>query len=312
MSVHYLTRDEWGAGPIGAGHAVPHSQFTGLAVHHTVMVMPDYDRDGFLHGDLDDIKRYMRQLQVARPDLGIEVPYSFVVFRGARDSDCVVAEGRGWGRTGAHTSGQNSSRYGVAYAGNASVDPATPGVIDGVRWVGAHLANPAGARPTIGHRDVKPTECPGHNLYARLGELQPPFTRTPAAPPTPVASEEDAVHTIQTAGQPVRLVVGGVVIGFPDQGTSDRVLAAYRKAGVLTTKPVVFEHKADHDLVLDRLIAQHELDAILAAASTTQLGESMVDVDAIRKNLGAGDGNVLRAPLVDIVREALRLADTGS
>lgn len=178
MGVRYLSREEWEAGPIGAGHAVPHSQFTGLAVHHTVMVMPDYDRDGFLNGDLDDICRYMRQLQVSRPDLGLEVPYSFVVFLGADDDDCVVAEGRGFGRTGAHTAGQNSSRYGVAFAGNASVTQVTDGVIEGIRWVGSALEDPGGARPTVGHRDLKPTECPGNTLYARLGELQPPFTRT--------------------------------------------------------------------------------------------------------------------------------------
>lgn len=216
MSVRYVSRDEWGAGPIGAGHAVPHSQFTGLAVHHTVMVMPDYDRDGFLHGDLDDIKRYMRQLQVSRPDLGIEVPYSQVVFRGARDGDCVVAEGRGFGRTGAHTAGQNSSRYGVAYAGNASTDPATDGVVDGIRWVGSKLANPAGARPTIGHRDVKATECPGNHLYARLDELQPPFNRTPEGEDD-MPSVDDLLtgmaKALGTPGHPLRHAFGEIVDG---------------------------------------------------------------------------------------------------
>lgn len=160
---------------------MPESQFVGLVGHHTVMVMGDYDHDGMTDGDLDDIKSYMRQLQTARPDLGNEVPYSFVVFPGADPADSVVAEGRGRGRTGAHTIDYNSTRYGVAYAGNASVDSITPGVIDGYRWVGATmLVDPIGAKPTFGHRDVYPTECPGNRLYPRLP--QPPFTLTKPDP----------------------------------------------------------------------------------------------------------------------------------
>lgn len=179
MAVTVLERTDWradgGATP-QAGYAAPHAQFKGLAIHHTVMVLDDYDRDGYARGDLDDIKRYMRTLQYARPDLGRDVPYSFVVFPGADPEDGIVAVGRGFGRTGAHTSGYNSSRYGVAFAGNASSERVTPGVLDAIRWVGSRLADPAGAARTFGHRDVKSTECPGHHLYARLGEIQPPFT----------------------------------------------------------------------------------------------------------------------------------------
>jgi hypothetical protein len=175
MAVTYLSRAQWGAGSLDAGRRAPHAQFVGLVVHHTVAVMPDWDRDGRRYGDLDDIKRYMRWLKTARPDLGPDVPYSFVVFEAARDSDCVVAEGRGFGVTGAHTSGFNSSRYGVALAGNSSIRPVTEGILSGYRWVGRRLANPAGAKPTIGHRDVKATECPGTSLYAALPQLQPPF-----------------------------------------------------------------------------------------------------------------------------------------
>jgi hypothetical protein len=176
MTVRVIGRSEWGGGSLRSGHKVDHAQFKGLVAHHTVMLMKDWDGDGHLRGDLDDIKRYMRQLQHARPDLGDEVPYSWVVFHGEHDADCVVAEGRGFGVTGAHTVGYNSSRYGVAYAGNASVDPITPGILSGYRWVGQRLADPIGAARTFGHRDVKSTECPGNNLYSQLHLIQPPFT----------------------------------------------------------------------------------------------------------------------------------------
>jgi hypothetical protein len=49
-------------------------------------------------------------------------------------------------------------------------------MLDGYRWVGRHLSNPSDAKPTIGHRDTKSTECPGSSMYAALPKIQPPFT----------------------------------------------------------------------------------------------------------------------------------------
>lgn len=195
MTITVIGRDDWGAGKLRAGKLIDHRNFTGLAVHHTVMVMADFDGDGHLRGDLDDIGRYMRQLQASRPDLGSEVPYSWVVFSGTAPADCVVAEGRGFGVTGAHTVGFNSTRYGVAYPGDASVETITPGVLEGIRWVGRHLADPAGAARTFGHRDIKATECPGDHLYAKLGQVQPPFT-----------TEEDDFMSALTDAQQLELL----------------------------------------------------------------------------------------------------------
>ena len=208
-NIVYLTREQWGGGPVRAGRSAPHSQFVGLVAHHTVFILPDYDRDGFTHGDLDDIRRYMRQLQQARPDLGPDVPYSFVVFEGAQPGDAVVAEGRGFSRTGAHTEGFNSTRYGVALAGNSSTRPVTEGVLAGYRWLGQRLHNPAGAQPTIGHRDTKSTECPGHSLYAALPQIQPPFT-DPA--PIHIPQEDDMVIMRRRTDRASVAVIGGKLI----------------------------------------------------------------------------------------------------
>ncbi|MCP3856062.1 MAG: N-acetylmuramoyl-L-alanine amidase, partial [Actinomycetia bacterium] len=129
------------------------------------------------HGDLDDIAAYMRRLQTVRPDLGPEVPYSFVVFAGDGPLDVVVCEGRGRGRTGAHTAGHNSTSYGVAYAGNTEDEPVTAGMEEGVRWVGrTMLDDPEGARPTAGHWQSKATACQGRNGKAVQDRQQPPFT----------------------------------------------------------------------------------------------------------------------------------------
>lgn len=230
MTVTVLERVDWradgGATP-QAGYPAPHAQFVGLAIHHTVMVLPDYDRDGHLRGDLDDVRLYMRTLQYARPDLGPDVPYSFVVFPGARDEDGIVAVGRGFGRTGAHTIDYNSTRYGVAYAGNASIDRVTPGVLEAVRWVGARLASPGTAAATFGHRDVKSTECPGNNLYALLDRVQPPF----AAPaPLPDFRKDDPMIVKlknPVEGKPALLVTGARAVTVPGGLVDD-----YRRAGV--------------------------------------------------------------------------------
>lgn len=213
MTVTYLDRAAWGAGPVTVGRSAPHSQFIGLVAHHTVYVSPDYDHDGAVDGDLDDVKAYMRWLQHARPDLGPDIPYSFVVFHGEHPGDCVVAEGRGIGRTGAHTAGFNSSRYGVALAGNTSTRPVTDGVLAGYRWIGRHLADPAGAEPTIGHRDTKATECPGTSLYARIGEIQPPFTDpSPAPSPIPLLEENEMQLIRKRSNDYTVMLVGGKLL----------------------------------------------------------------------------------------------------
>jgi hypothetical protein len=175
----YLTRPDWGAQPLvpTAGYPLAFTAPVGAVLHHTVMPM--------LPGETPDA--YMRRLQRARPDLGNEVPYTFVLFPGASDASCVVAEGRGMGRTGAHTAGLNSTRIAIAVAGNTDADcPLTAGMVAGFRWVCAtFLANPFHAVPTIGHQQAPPyfsgganlnaTACPGNDGMANLPKLQPPF-----------------------------------------------------------------------------------------------------------------------------------------
>lgn len=185
----YLDRAAWGANPNlpRKGYEVSRDRFGRLIVHHTVIVLPDYDGDGFTRGDIEDICRYMQRLQTARPDLGLDVPYSFVVFAGAQPWDYVVCEGRGFERTGAHTAGYNSTAYGVALAGDFTYEEVTPGMIEGIKWVGRQLSAPVDAAETLGHRDTKPTACPGDQFYPFMGYVQPPFAAVaePVPPPPP-------------------------------------------------------------------------------------------------------------------------------
>lgn len=193
------------------GHVVPRAQFVGLVAHHTVIVMPDWDHDGIIDGDLDDIRRYMQHLQIARPDLGLDVPYSFVVFRGVDEYDHIVCEGRGFDRTGAHTAGFNSSRYGVALAGDFTSVAPTIGMLAGVRWIGAQLDDPVGARPTLGHCDTKATACPGAMAYPLLDRVQPPFT------PAPPAHQPLDMEALLVATSAFQLIGGNVYAFVPGQ-----------------------------------------------------------------------------------------------
>jgi len=173
--VLYLPRSFWTDVEPG-GHLVPEDQIKRMVIHHTVFVMSDYDKDGYLNGDLDDIKRYMVRLSEARPDLywqgRPEVPYSFVHFYGGMEWLGIVVEGRGPYRTGAHTANWNSKVYGCAFAGNANEQKPTRGLVESFRHIGSKY-NLTGA--TWGHRDAKATECPGDYLYDYIAALQPPF-----------------------------------------------------------------------------------------------------------------------------------------
>lgn len=201
MTVTYLGRGWWDPGTLPRqGHTIPHAQVVGITVHHTVFVLGDWDGDGIRYGDLDDVRTYMRRLQTSRPDLGSDVPYSFVVFRDANDTDALVVEGRGFGRTGAHTAGYNSTRYGVAFAANTQNEPVTPGMVAAVRWVGEHLADPIGAAPALLHYQLKATACPGSSGKAHAAEYQPPYLTS--TDPVDDPSEEDAMLYIVKGVRP--------------------------------------------------------------------------------------------------------------
>lgn len=204
LTVTYLDRHDWGGGPLRAGRPLPAGHvWQGWALHHTVMVMGDYDRDGIVNGDLDDVVRYMRQLQVVRPDLGGEVPYPFVAFPGTNDLHAVICEGRGAAVTGAHTAGLNSSVLAWALAGNHVSTPVSAGQVWAMRWL-AHRLTPHATRPTIGHRQAPPyfsggtnlnaTACPGDAGLSVVPLLQPPFG--PLVGPPPPDEEDDDVKSL--------------------------------------------------------------------------------------------------------------------
>lgn len=182
----YMSRSDWGAGPLTRGHQVPESQFSGIFLHHTVI------EDPWTPGVIESIIQYMKVLQASRPDLGSEVPYSWVVLEGATRKDVVVCEGRGPGRTGAHTKGYNSSNYGVAIGDDTRFEAVSEGMVLGIRWIGSRFLTGT-QNATRKHSDVYATLCPGSGGDDIMGSIQPPFkteefeTGGTIPPPPPVA-----------------------------------------------------------------------------------------------------------------------------
>lgn len=144
-----IARSHWEAGPLRAGRAVEQTRFVGIVLHHTVM---DQGRESH--------EQYMRRLQTARPDLGNEVPYHFVVFK-----DGATYEGRGAGWSGAHAGRPwNHTHYGVAFTGNLSRRAITGLEVAAVHRIRvAHLAHVAGGA-ILAHGAIGATECPGASV----------------------------------------------------------------------------------------------------------------------------------------------------
>lgn len=216
-------------------------------VHHTVVP----------YGG--DPGAYMRRMQAARPDLGLEVPYSFVVMPGATDNDAVIGVGRGWGRTGAHTIGYNDTAYGVAFAGDYTDVAPTAAMFAAVRLIGSYMDAP---EETLGHRDTYATACPGAATYPLLAELQPPFA-------TPLAIQEEADMNVNelaialTGGpaDPDGIIrmdtsVGRWPLGLILAWTYDEIkrpdLLAQRIDDVITEESLVSE-SATADAIIDKL-----------------------------------------------------------
>ena len=100
----------------------------------------------------------------------LDVGYSFVVAEGK------VLEGRGAGRQGAHTAGQNTTSHGICIAGEYTSRPPSDEDLDALRWLLAHGAEQGWwptAQLTGGHRDAPgaSTACPGDALYALVPQI---------------------------------------------------------------------------------------------------------------------------------------------
>ena len=191
----FVDRSGWGAKSTfpRMGHRVPRSKRTHVIIHHTV-VSDVNDTSPILWETLPEVYRNMRRLQTIRPDLGNDVPYSFLVYLMAKKNAMVICEGRGEDRSGAHTKGHNTAGIGIALAGNfhednvAGIEVAKrmyllSGFLGWLRYAPSHpdygtfsamknlgSMRPAG-RAVYVHQDFKNTACPGKRALPHLSQL---------------------------------------------------------------------------------------------------------------------------------------------
>ena len=232
-----LTREDWGARRDlpRRGHPIGRLKRTEVFIHHTVVV----DDDATINEweNLTEVKQKMRQLQIIRPDLGMDVPYSMVAFCMA-DGELVLCEGRGLDRTGAHTKGHNRSALGIAVQGNFERLPfprhfdaqllALGKWLKRLRWRDGFV-NLGNSRPddreVWGHRDVKRTKCPGQELFDKLKLIQ--FVEDEMAMDKPtwkkVQSALQALHPALYTRRPID--------GIPGRNTTLAVKAFERRIG---------------------------------------------------------------------------------
>jgi hypothetical protein len=107
-----------------------------------------------------------------------DIGYSWLVAGGK------VLEGRGPGRAGAHTQGQNLTSYGVCMVGDYTRLGPSPADLDALVWLLRHgVERGWWGQPRLagGHTDAPgaDTDCPGAGLYPLIGTVN----RLAATPP---------------------------------------------------------------------------------------------------------------------------------
>lgn len=166
----YFTRADWGA-RYGRGHAKPGPK-PWVVAHHT-------SRPDVACGcGVAEEKKIVRSIEGnhSRPtNEGGQgwngIAYGHLIFQSGH-----VYEGRGWGRTGAHTKGRNSTSHGVCFVVDGDAHELTPAAVGAFRelvGIGIGTGEIAPDATLIGHRDAWATACPGDLVYAQLPELWP-------------------------------------------------------------------------------------------------------------------------------------------
>lgn len=214
--VEYLSRTDWGARTDlpRLGTALPPDVATEAIMHHTVII--DSDATPNRWESAAEIIPKMRQLQTIRPDLGLDVPYSYVAFlmQYQHKIGLILCEGRGPYRRGAHTAWHNVTGRAIAIEGNTEIglpiDPYVQHLSYAWGWIKdeyglVNLGNVRPARGGIvhGHTDFRDendrrtwTACPGRGMMAVVDQL----TLDRWAPaPEPEPGEEIDVELVRTA-----------------------------------------------------------------------------------------------------------------
>lgn len=164
VQVPVVERADWGA--VG-GRGVSLGQVDEVIIHHFWKPSLHEVADPQTEADL------MQQVERTHMDENdwSGFGYNFVVFQSGR-----VYEGRGWGRVGAHTVGENDRTVGIAFAIDGDEHEPTPEAWAAAKALiedGAALGHVTGDATITGHGDYAPKSCPGRNITPQLATLAP-------------------------------------------------------------------------------------------------------------------------------------------
>lgn len=155
-----ISRSKWGAAH-GTGHPTAGAKLKAYLHHSGDGRLSKNSTAAAEQVELRRIEAYhASDLTAANP----RIAYTVCIAPSGR-----AYEGTGFGRIGAHTANQNSSSYGFCYLGNCEEDEPEPAAIHAlgeVRLLGIRQGHLAVDHVLLGHRDAKPTDCPGRLLYS--------------------------------------------------------------------------------------------------------------------------------------------------
>lgn len=206
LRVRVIPRSEWGA-RYGNGNDVSSKMPWGEVVIHTEAgaLRPSDWKE--LEGKAAEYAAWNAALTEKQKLQAIErfhviergwqgIAYSFfITFDGS------VFEGRGWGRSGAHTEGRNSTAAGVCFQGHGDLQPATEAQWGAAWWLiqeGVRLGHLTKKPKVSGHRDysLKGKTCPGNLIYPQLHRLR---SRPPQKDWFDMATEEELNRVVTDA-----------------------------------------------------------------------------------------------------------------
>lgn len=188
----YIPRTEWGSQADGTAGGYPIDGAVPDVIHHHF-----YSPDVPASASPEDEAKVMRAVErdhISRfyggdVKRGAGTGYQWVHFASGRSY-----EGRGVGRTGAHTEGRNSSSVGSAHAINGDRVDLTPAAIRQTRALIGMLLALGRLRTSYGnhgHHDFAAKSCPGTLVYptidGRFANLTAPAPPAPAKPTWRVA-----------------------------------------------------------------------------------------------------------------------------
>lgn len=179
-----IARAQWGAKPSSGPLPQQAGPCSTVYVHHTA---------GPAAPALEQVRQAQAHaMSTHSTTAGVEPPHKDIDYSFLVSQQGEIFEGRGWGVIPAATSGHNAGSYAMCAIGNFdTVDTPSDALVTGLASIIAdgvaqgHLTKDV---QILGHRDVRPTACPGKSLYAALPLLRSAVAAIlapkPEVPPT--------------------------------------------------------------------------------------------------------------------------------